>query len=616
MSFQQFAAHDRLRHLFAGFTGAGPWILASLIPAAFLSCLLALTLYAIPETDDFCLSYQNSAVGFVETARIWYFNVVGRVVPLFLIQIPNAAGRVFGIDYFLGYTATLVAFEIGLASTVLLMTFRLWPQAKLWQSAFLAAALLATMLSRAPSLREMLYWLPGVTCYVLPGAIVAIVLVEFARAAEADSPIGPRATYAMAIASFVASLCNEFTPGWVIGLLLCSLAVRAIFRQDLQVKAHAVVGIAALAGFLILLFAPGNAVRIGQFPLAGNLERSISEAYLLFKLNWSDVFLGRTLQVWLIIVAIFSVMQPDLIKAPAWKRLLLAALVPAFCFACGYLAHFTAQYATGSGLATRAQNQVMMFFVVGSTISVAVLSRAVRSVLPPPALSLIELYGSRSAIAPILLGIFLILPLYHSTTMRILRSEASSLRVYWLESMERHAQLTFSTETAVAVARHSVFPAFLVGEDLGPNPDRLPNDCIARFYGKTAVTLAAPKGTVADALPLIASLIHEGRATQDASQGQDLASPSALSPGQNLSTLFGRVVLTRSGGTATLDFYSLPKKICPELLFEVSKLEGVLRVAGSGSSADERIAPISLDVSERSCSADGTFARVILNTAH
>jgi hypothetical protein len=75
------------------------------------------------------------------------------------------------------------------------MAFRLWPQAKLWQSAFLAAALLATMLSRAPSLREMLYWLPGVTCYVLPGAIVAIVLVEFARAAEADSPIGPRATY-------------------------------------------------------------------------------------------------------------------------------------------------------------------------------------------------------------------------------------------------------------------------------------------------------------------------------------------------------------------------------------------------------------------------------------
>jgi hypothetical protein len=33
----------------------------------------------------------------------------------------------------------------------------------------------------------------------------------------------------MAIASFVASLCNEFTPGWVIGLLLCSLTVRAIF---------------------------------------------------------------------------------------------------------------------------------------------------------------------------------------------------------------------------------------------------------------------------------------------------------------------------------------------------------------------------------------------------
>ena len=51
-------------------------------------------------------------------------------------------------------------------------------------------------------------------------------------------------------------------------------------------------------------------------------------------------------------------------------------------------------------------------------------------------------------------------------------------------------------------------------------------------------------------------------------------------------------------------------------LFEVSKFEGVLRVAGSAQSAEEKIAPISPDVSEQSCSADGTFARVILNTAH
>jgi hypothetical protein len=88
-----------------------------------------------------------------------------------------------------------------------------------------------------------------------------------------------------------------------------------------------------------------------------------------------------------------------------------------------------------------------------------------------------------------------------------------------------------------------------------------------------------------------------------------------LRRGQNLSPLLGRIVLTRSVGTSTLDFHSLPKNVCRELLFEVSKLEGVLRVAGSGNSADERIAPINPDVSERSCAADGTFARVILNTA-
>jgi hypothetical protein len=493
MCFQQIAADDCPHKRFAGLFGTGVWILASLIPATFLVRLFALTLYAIPESDDFCISYQNATIGMIETARVWYLNAVGRIVPLLLIQIPGAISKASGIDYFLTYTATLVAFEIGLAGAALLLAFRLWPQAKPWQNAFMAAALLATMLTRVPTIQEMLFWLPGVTCYLLPGAIVAIVLVEFVRATEAGTRIGSCAAYGLAIASFVASLCNEFTPAWLIGLLFCSLIARAIFRQELQVKAHAIVGVAALVGFLIMLVAPGNTVRIGQFPHAGDLSRSISEAYLVSKDYFDLFFSGRPIQVWLVVVAIFSAMQPEVTRTPAWKGLLLSVLVPTFCLACGYLAHFTAQYSIGGELAPRAQNQVMMLLVVGSTIGVAALARAVRSAIPLPAVSLIGSREAHSTIAAVLMAALLVLPLYGSTTMKVMRSEGSSLRIFWLESMERHARLALSTEANVTVARHSAAQTALSGGDLGDDPKKLPNDCVAQFYGKKTVTLTAPK---------------------------------------------------------------------------------------------------------------------------
>jgi hypothetical protein len=91
--------------------------------------------------------------------------------------------------------------------------------------------------------------------------------------------------------------------------------------------------------------------------------------------------------------------------------------------------------------------------------------------------------------AAIALAAVLILPVYNGRTMNLLRSEQKSFHVFWLESMERHARLTLSGEDSLVVARHTVFPTALMAEDLTENPDRLPNDCIARFYGKKAVVV-------------------------------------------------------------------------------------------------------------------------------
>lgn len=610
MFSRQHAAQD-LRHApRSRFIEIGAWILACSVPGAFLAHLVGVTLYAIPESDDFCLSYQNAVSGFVETTRLWYLNAVGRVVPLLLIQIPAAISSAFHLDYFLSYTATLGVLELGLAAAAVVMAYRLWPLARAWQNVFMAAALLATILARLPSLREMLYWLPGVTCYTLPGVIVAIVLIEFARAAEDATPISPRAAVALAVAGFVASLCNEFTPAWLVGLLLCSLGFRALFRQNLQLATHAIIGAVALSGFLIMLFASGNTVRMAQFPLSGDIGRSIREGFVDWK--YYPGLLRSGWPLWLLVVVIFSASQKA-VQAPAARRLCLAVLIPVFTLACAWLAHFVAQYSTGSPLATRAQNQVMMLLVVGSTIGAALLGRTVRSVMPLPILTSLEerFRTPSSVVLAVLLGALMVPLLNNSMTAWLLRSERDALRIFWLESMARHAQLSLSNEPDATVARHSAAPTTLLGEDVHDDPTRLPNDCIARFYGKQSVKLAVPTETVADVIPTVAALIREVRHPQ----GAPKVSPLKPRRGPILSPLLGRVVLTPSSGTSTLDFYSLPKNVCRELLFEASKLEGVVRVAGSGSVADERSAPISADAAAQSCAADGTFARVILNTA-
>jgi hypothetical protein len=452
---------------------------------------------------------MNLKGGFVETVWIFYQTLSGRIVPLFLMQVPAAISGATGIDYFLCYAATLAGLEICFAAAIMFLVFRLWPRGSIPQNICVGAAFAATILSQAPSLREMLYWLPGVACYSLPGVITVLVLTEFVRAAENGTTLTPLGTCMMAIGCFVASLCNEFTSAWLLGVVLCSLIIRRIFRNDLQIKEHAIIGSATLIGFAIVLLAPGNGVRMGQFSMAGDFTHSAKEA-LVYSISNLQRFFGQPATVpWLFLVAVFTLTQPQTGSAPRWNRRLLATLVLMFCLACGYLAYFTHEYATGIRLVTRAQNEVLIFLVSGLTLSTALLARAFRG----PILRLIAevMPGQRNSLTvaavPVLLTAILILPIYFGKTSKLLRSEQSSFHTFWLESMERNARLTLSTEQDLVVVKHMVFPTALMSEDVTDNPHRLPNDCIAQFYEKNTVVADPQDGAVktATTTPILSS---------------------------------------------------------------------------------------------------------------
>jgi hypothetical protein len=602
------------------------WLLASVVPLLFLARLLAVTLYSMPASDDYCLAYLNNVDGFLRATEIWYRTAVGRIVPLILIQLPAALGRVMGLDYFITYVAVLIGIQLCLIAATLLFARRLWSQASFPQIIFVGTAMSAVALSNVPELRELLYWLPGTACYAVPAAIVLPVFAVFICSAESRSRITPIEAGMLSVGCFVAALCNEFTPVWMLGLILGSVIYRAAFwRDEVQWGVHAVIGASTLAGLAILLLAPGNSVRMGMFPTSGDLGRSVGEAFNYF-VTTVKIFArdGRT-AVWIIIVLVFTALQPPPARKGGRERLLLAMLALMFALGCTYLAFFTAEYAMGGPPPPRAQNETTFLLGAGITISAALLVRALQS----RGLSGLMAFPSKArlageAVVAVALGAALIVPLSNSATMRLLRSEQVSFRTFWLEGMARHAQLSLAKEDSFVLAALTVLPTVLSAGEIGELPDRLPNDCIARFYGKKAVVVkpTVKAGTPAEVLALLPKLIS-GIRSRNGSIQTGLMTPSQLAllnidvpallvAGQNFSSPWGQIVMTRLTNRTTLDFRSVPPDICRELLGEGSRIEGVVGGAGSSRAADERPAPLSPDVAKDACVGEEAMARLII----
>jgi hypothetical protein len=468
-----------------------PWYAAASIPVVLLLCLFALTSYGIPESDDFCLSSLYQENGFVGAIVHFYYALSGRVAPLFLIQLPAAIHRATGIDFLTSYAAMLAALMLLLFAGMLYFSARLSTGSSAARTVFLAAGLSAVMLSEMPSLRELLYWLPGVTCYTIPGIILVIVLNELVRSAETGDRLTPTMTGFLAAGCFIASLCNEFTPVSLVALVLGSLVFRAFNRMPLQAPEHAVIAGAALLGFLIVIAAPGNTVRMAQFPAAGLLFHSLAEAFRYAFSNLMKLMARPVVPAWLIVVTLYVATEPAPAAASAARRRWLAAAVLLFCLGSGYLAYFAHEYSTGLRLSERAQNQMVMLLVCALTISTVMLARASRDWLRLQlSRGIPQQIGPPSVAVPLIIAVALLLPtLYFSKTARLIRFEQATFQTFWNESVDRHQRLGRPTPMDIVAPPHTVLPTILMGGDITDVPDRLPNDCIARFYGKKSLVV-------------------------------------------------------------------------------------------------------------------------------
>lgn len=470
------------------------WTLCSLFPAFFLLFLFALTSLSAPEHDDFCFAFLYARHGFVHTVSIFYHSQSGRVLALWLTQVPPAISTVAGVSLLTAYSLTMaVSAALFLAATAL-ATIRAWLGAGAFQLTFLTLAFASTVVSAAPSVRDLLYWLSAVTCYVPPALFTILILGECIRALDKETGFSWLLSFAMALSGFAAALGNEFTGVWLLLILSASLGARYLLGQQGQIVHHLLIATAIAIGLMIVVSASGNSARMAQLPNGGHVMWSIFQSLIDSLADLGRFLREPAVAAWLAAVGLIALVQSDPTPRAPQKRKLLALGTITICLACCYFEYFAHRYATGMRLIDRAQNQALILLLFGSTLGVRLLVCAYR----PQLREIVATSAFRGLLGPVgmpaSLMLVTIVSLSLSSTAFQLRAQWRDLYPYWRESAERHALLTTSPEPVVMVPRHKWTPSLLMSSDVTADAERLPNGCIAAYYHKSAIYAAdAPR---------------------------------------------------------------------------------------------------------------------------
>jgi hypothetical protein len=275
-------------------------------------------------------------------------------------------------------------------------------------------------------------------------------------------------------------MCNEFTPLWLGGMIGASFLFRRLTGHPYQQGAfHAALLAATLAGFAIVLLAPGNIIRMAEYPAGGKFVESFGMGLHYAGLEWRWLMTEPGTWGWLAFVAVFSAfVAPAGLKSARHVPALLAGLV-VLVLGITFVGCFVGNFATGEDLATRGRNEMIVVMLTGLTCFVALGTRAVR----------LDTRGTWGAVVAVIACGLLCLPILYGRSTVLLNAERTQFDRFWLESMSRNATLKMAPDAAMVVPDRTVNPTVLMSADLTENPKRLPNDCIAIFYGKTSVIM-------------------------------------------------------------------------------------------------------------------------------
>lgn len=257
-------------------TAVGAVLLASL---GVYSVFVALAVFAFPAADDYCYAAKVQLLGYIDAQRDWYLGWSGRFTATALISAfalsgdirafyPLAPASVLALTWLSFFALTKTVAGSGRSNVLVLAA---------------ASALSVIFLAGLPDVAQSVYWVAGSFTYQF-GNLCLVALCALVTGRELASDSGAiRAALRFAASATVALAAvgtNEVTMISVLFLLGCGTAASFTLRRDSARFWGGLLAV-ALAGTLLSLLAPGNALRADSVAADGMLRPAPWLALLL-----------------------------------------------------------------------------------------------------------------------------------------------------------------------------------------------------------------------------------------------------------------------------------------------------------------------------------------------
>jgi hypothetical protein len=458
------------------------WCLAAVL--GVLTIALALVWYAQPLADDFARGYKGRVQGVVPSTVLEYHTWTGRWAAT-------------GLNYFLTSSFDLVdAYPVLLLVNPALLTVAvniLLHAAQIGdgvgQRLVLTACLLALYWAGMPHPGETVYWLTG-SSDSLAGLALSLILIAGLLRHPAGGHLRSLATTgALCVLAVLAAGFHE-----LFALVLCVLLAGGTLvlwlANDPRRWPCACCLLAALAGFLIVYAAPGNAVRRADFPLAGDLAvtlRLTLKQGLSHAIAWIldlRLLCATVLALMLARRAMTATPQPRGIGRRE-MAVLAATWLCALVFAFG-----AASWAIGMELPARTRNGIYLIFLLGWFWLLVVLSRHLHAQTPP-------LLTATPLMRRLAAGLFVASMLLTGNTWEGARNLRRSAPEYRQALRDRWRAL----EAAAARGERDVLVDPLPGRpgsyisyfEVREDPEHWENWSVAHYFGLRTVALRSSK---------------------------------------------------------------------------------------------------------------------------
>ncbi len=417
---------------------------------------------AVPaSTDDFCNRLNALQGTALEATMTSYTGWTGRLVTTAALYLTL---RTVDLPH-LSTVSAMLPVLLAIASWFLSGAFG--ARHLVDRLAIAAFAFVVLVIGLHRLLGQTVFWVTGGIVYLVPLVLVSAWLSMMARIAEGKRPLGGLA--GALLLGLVAG--NAIELAWAV-LIVTGMAVLVHVRAQPQARGYAAVALAgALAGGIVLAAAPGNFHRATATEHSFSLDPGYLAGEYVRMLREVLAAAPELVVATLVLVVLGFVVRPAVRVPNVAQRVLIALLL--VLAALGSLVPVLAvppQFAPRNGLFL-----LVLLFAAGLVMAA------------PPILA--TRYGT-FAIATLAVAGAL------ATSIRFVQ-ETEVARVLQQNWVQRDALLRSAAAAGrleVVLPRRPAWPPPTVHAiELGEDPSRWDNKCVARYYGLSSVSAPPPK---------------------------------------------------------------------------------------------------------------------------